>query len=159
MAETLGSLVDKLTIKTIREFHIRGIFKSKKGKSSQHKLKEKLKILTRQKKLLLKEMEEFILRAWEKGVSLRDQKLKLYNRPHNANRIGNIRSISEAINQLSKKNLELWYLEDEARSKDATLSYIGKIKKKIDLANQARNDLIDKIDELFEKRVVLSKRK
>ena len=35
MAETLGSLVDKLTIKSIREFYLQKSIKSKKSKFSQ----------------------------------------------------------------------------------------------------------------------------
>jgi penicillin-binding protein-related factor A (putative recombinase) len=52
------------------------------------------------------------------------------------------------------KNLELWNLEDEARRKDVKLSYIGEIKRKIDLCNQQRNDYMDKIDELLAKKIM-----
>lgn len=159
MAETLGSLVDKLTIKSIREFYIKKMLRSKSSRFSKPQLKEKLKVVRKQKKLLLGEMEEFIVWAAKGNIVLKEEKLKLYNRPQLIGKIGAVNFISKAINELSKKNLELWRLEDEARREDVSLSYIGRVKKKIDAANQQRNDLIDKIDGLFMERIRTFKRK
>ncbi|MDP8253126.1 MAG: DUF4254 domain-containing protein [Candidatus Kaelpia aquatica] len=153
MAETLGSLIDKLTIKSIREFYIKRMLQSKKAKFSKCQLKTKIEMLRKQKKFLLKEIEEFIAEASKGRVVLRDEKLKLYNKPHLIGKIGNIDSVSKAINGLTKKNLELWNLEDEARREDVSLSYIGSIKKKIDVTNQQRNDLIDRTDDLFDQKL------
>jgi hypothetical protein len=89
---------------------------------------------------------------------LRDDKLKLYNSPEMLNRIGKISTLSSAIDKLSKKNLQLWQLEDMARDKKSSLSRIGIVKRKIDAANQQRNDLIDKIDELLEKKIKKKKK-
>ena len=124
---------------------------SKKSDSIQ--LKGKLKILKKQKKRFLEEIEQFIKEACNNGKILKDEKLKLYNKPGTMNRIGKITSLAKGMETLMKKNLELWQLEDEARKVDVPLSYIGKIKRKIDIANQQRNDLIDKIDELLEKSI------
>jgi len=154
MAETLGSLIDKLAIKSIRDFHIKRMLKSKKAKFTKCQLKDKLEILRKQKRSLFKEIEEFIVEAPAGRIALSDEKLKLYNKPHLIGRTGNINSVSKAIDGLTKKNLELWHLEDEARREDVSLSYIGSIKKKIDLVNQQRNDLIDKIDELFSQKLI-----
>lgn len=154
MAETLGSLVDKLSIKSIREFHIKRMLQSKKVKFSTRQLKDKLEILIKQKRSLLKEVEEFIISVSQGAIILKDEKLKLYNNPHLIGKIGNVNSISKAIDELTKKNLELWHLEDEARREDTSLSCIGSIKKKIDATNQQRNDLIDKIDELFGQKLI-----
>jgi hypothetical protein len=153
MAETLGSMIDKLSIKSIREFQIKKMLSSKKGFFSKKELEQKLKILKSQKKALMSEIEEFIACAHKNKKVLKEQKLKIYNRPETMNKIGKISSLSRGIESLTKKNFELWQLEDEARRKDVSLSYIGKIKRKIDVANQQRNDLIDKIDELLEKSV------
>lgn len=153
MAETLGSLIDKLGIKSMKEFHIKKMLQSKKAKFTKCQLKDKLQILRKQKRYLFKEIEEFIVEASEGRIVLRDEKLKLYNKLHLIGRIGNINSISKTIDRLTKRNLELWHLEDEARREDLSLSCIGSIKKKIDIANQQRNDLIDKIDELFEQKL------
>jgi len=153
MAETLGSLVDKLTIKSIREFHLKEILKLKKPKFPKKQVKHKLSMLKKQKVLFFKEIDQFISLASSGKIHLREEKLKLYNRPQDMGKIGKISTIPKAIDALARKNLELWHLEDEARRNDVSLSYIGKIKKKIDLANQQRNDLIDKLDELLETKV------
>ncbi len=149
MAETLGSLIDKLSIKNIREYHLKESLK-KKGSSA---LKNKLKILLKQKRYLLEEIDEFLKEGIEGKRILKDEKLKLYNPPEVVGKIGKIDSLAKAISSITMKNLELWHLEDEARRQDVPLAYIGKIKRKIDRANQQRNDLIDKIDELFARMV------
>ena len=154
MAETLGSLIDKLSIKAIREFHIRKMLAAQTGKRSGAALRGKLDIVGKQKRLILAEVEEFILSAIRQGTAPRDEKIKLYNKPEVMNRIGRISSLAKGIDALMKKNLELWHLEDEARREDAPLAYIGRIKRKIDAANQQRNDLMDRIDELLEQRLL-----
>ncbi|MDD5089783.1 MAG: DUF4254 domain-containing protein [Candidatus Wallbacteria bacterium] len=153
MAETLGSMIDKLSIKSIREFHIKKMANSKKGAFSKEQLMQKLKILKNQKKALISEIEQFIVLAHQQKLVLKDEKLKLYNKPSTMNKIGKITTIAKGIEALTTKNFELWRLEDEARREDVDLSYIGKVKKKIDVANQQRNDLMDKLDEILEKAV------
>jgi len=153
MAETLGSLIDRLAIKSIREFYLHKMLKSKKAKFSRKQVNQKLRILRSQKELLLKEVEEFVSLAPQGRFPLRDDKLKLYNKPEAVGKIGRVNKLSRAIDALTKKNMQLWNLEDEARRQDVSLQYVGRIKKKIDFANQQRNDLIDKIDELLEERV------
>jgi hypothetical protein len=157
MAETLGSLIDKLTIKSIREFYIKAQASSK-GSVQGRLLEQKLEILQGQKTDLLHEIESFISHALKGDMVLRDDKLKLYNSPEMLNRIGKISTLSSAIDKLSKKNLQLWQLEDMARDKKSSLSRIGIVKRKIDAANQQRNDLIDKIDELLEKKIKKKKK-
>lgn len=152
MAETLGSLVDKITIKEIRNYHLREMLKLKEGKFSADAINSKIRLLNQQIKTMDKEIDCFIIAALNGKINLRDEKLKLYNAPEDMNKIPQFASLGATISGLAQKNLELWHLEDEARRKDVTLEYIGGIKKKIDLANQQRNDFIDKIDELFEKK-------
>jgi len=149
MAETLGSLVDKLTIKNIREFYLRRMLFDKKRKFSEKEMKDKLAILSAQKKCLKDEINSFMVTAYVSKSVLKEEKLKLYNAREDMGRIPKTKRIGEAISLLAQKNLELWNLEDEARRRDVDLSHVGSTKRKIDLANQQRNDLIDKIDELF----------
>jgi len=153
MAETLGSLVDKLTIKDIREFHLRQMLEGGDKKFSKEELEGKLAILNSQKQDLAKEIDEFLVLALEGKARLKDEKLKIYNPLKDVGRIAQSDSLGEAISGLAQKNLELWHLEDEARRNDLGLEYVGQIKRKIDLTNQQRNDYIDKIDELFEKKI------
>lgn len=159
MAETLGSLIDKLTIKDLREYHLKEMLKTKSKKFSCAEIEEKVRLLEKQKKNLILEIEGFIAAAIRGRVKLREEKLKLYNPKETIGRIPALDTLGEAMSCLAQKNLELWHLEDEARRKDVSLSYIGKIKGQIDFANQQRNDLIDKIDELFERKVKQKKNK
>ena len=152
MAETLGSLIDKLTIKELREFHVKDFLKNKKsGKGSPQELRRKLGILRTQKRYLIREVEDFIGKAVKDRTIITDEKLKLYNKPDLKGGMRRLKNISSGIDKLAKKNIELWHLEDQARGTDVDNSYIGRIKKRIDKANQQRNDLIDGIDQLFKK--------
>jgi hypothetical protein len=153
MAETFGSLIDKFTIKSIREFYIRKKIKNIASNTEKEKINEKLKILKKQKSFLGDEIESFIAAALKGKITLKDEKLKLYNKPEQVGKIGSVKTIAKAINALASKNMELWNLEDEARRQDVELKYIGEVKKKIDFANQQRNDLIDKIDDILEKEI------
>jgi len=158
MAETLGSLIDKLAIKNLREYHLREINKGKNKKFSSREIKEKLNMLLGQKSQLIQEIEGFIVGAIKGKVLLKDDKLKLYNPVETIGRIPSFNKLGEAISYLVRKNAQLWCLEDEARRHDVSLSYIGKTKKKIDLANQQRNDAVDKVDALFESMIKKHKR-
>jgi len=153
MAETLGSLIDKLAIKNLREYHLREMYQGKNKKFSSKEIKARLNILQKQKRKLIQEIERFIVSAIKGEVLLKDEKLKLYNSSDVISRIPSVKNLGEAIYYLAKMNAQLWHLEDEARRSDVSLSYVGKTKRKIDLANQQRNDFIDKIDALFEKMI------
>jgi len=150
MAETLGSLIDKLTIKDLREYHLSESLRLKTNKFSVADTRRMIELVRRQKKRMLVEIEAFVAAAAAGKAALRDEKLKMYNAVADMNRIPRLTSVGEAISCLAQKNSELWHLEDQARRKDVTLAFIGSIKRKIDLANQQRNDLIDRIDALLE---------
>lgn len=159
MAETLGSLIDKLTIKQLREYHIKEMKLKRNKKFTTKELEDKLKILARQKKEMYNEIDDFIKDAVKKNKVVKDEKLKIYNKREHMGRVGKITSLAKAIEMLGKKNTELWHLEDEARREDKPLSYIGKIKRKIDVTNQSRNDYIDLVDDLFAKMIAVEKKK
>lgn len=149
MAETLGSLLDKFTIKVIREYHITEMIDRGSEKFTKEELQGRLALLQKQKKETMNEIDTYVKAAFSNEMPLRDEKIKLYNARNVMDAIGDVRGIADAIDGLTKKNLEIWHLEDEARRTDVPLDYIGTIKRKIDPANQQRNDFIDKIDELF----------
>jgi hypothetical protein len=150
MAETLGSLVDKITIKEIRKYHLLEMLESKDSKFLPRDINTKISRLNRQINVMTSEIDVFLAAAVKGKITLRDDKLKIYNALEDMNNIPQMFNIGESISGLALKNLELWHLEDEARRRDVGLEYIGGIKKKIDLANQQRNDFIDKIDSLLE---------
>lgn len=45
-----------------------------------------------------------------------------------------------------RANFDLWHIEDEARTPDATPATIADVKRRIDLTNQRRNDLAEELD-------------
>jgi Protein of unknown function (DUF4254) len=45
-----------------------------------------------------------------------------------------------------RANFELWHIEDEARTPGATDSQLAAVKRRIDTANQLRNDLAEELD-------------
>ncbi len=137
--ETLGSLIDKLTIKNIRLFHLK-----------RKKEKKKTSIVKRQIRLLQDEIEGFLSLAIMGKIPLTDEKFKLYNVGLKRKKFKS--HFGELINNLSHTNIKLWYLEDEVRKKDVPDKYIVRIKRQIDYYNQIRNDLIDSIDRLLKKR-------
>jgi len=153
MAETLGSLVDKLTIKSIRQQTLQKMIEAKEAKFSKGDLGEKLELVIKQIGALNEEIDTYLTKAFAGEVPLRDEKIKLYNKPEIIGKIGEVSKVSEAIEGLAQKNWELWQLEDEARREDVSLEYIGEVKRKIDVVNQSRNDFIDRIDLLFEEKI------
>jgi len=146
LAETLGSLVDKLTIKNIRLNNLR----KKRGKN-----KRKIGIVQSQRRELIEEMDQFLAQALKGKVKLKDEKVKLYKQPRAEEKI--LATLGALVDRLCQKNMQLWHLEDEARRSDVNDAYIGRIKRKIDITNLSRNDLIDRIDELLERKVKKSK--
>ena len=146
MAETLGSLVDKLTIKNIRLNNLR---------KERKKSKKKIDIVQSQRRDLIDEMNQFLARALKGKVKLKDEKVKLYRQPKAEEKIS--RTLGALVDRLCERNIQLWHLEDEARRSDVNDAYIGRIKRKIDIANQSRNDLIDRIDELLKRKIKKSK--
>lgn len=58
--------------------------------------------------------------------------------------------MAETLGTLTDKltivNLKIWHMEDEARRKDVDDSHIANAKRKIDVLNQQRNDLMGEID-------------
>ena len=146
MAETLGSLIDKLTIKNIRLDNLR-----KKGKKSR----KKMNMVQSQRRRLIEEMDQFLAQALKGKVKLKDEKVKLYRQSKGGEKISG--TLGPLVDSLCQKNMQLWHLEDEARRSDVSDAYIGRIKRKIDIANLSRNDLIDRIDELLQRKVKKAK--
>jgi hypothetical protein len=48
-----------------------------------------------------------------------------------------------------RANFDLWHIEDEARSPGATDSDLAQVKRRIDPANQLRNDLVEELDRVL----------
>jgi len=150
MAETLGSLIDKLSIKNLRYWHLDEDAQDKDGSDPQkEELTAKMKLVDRQRKELLEEIDGFLEAAFAGKVRIRDEKVKLYK---NLNVISSedLNHLGETVSKLAMSNIKLWHLEDEVRREDLPDADIVKIKRTIDTNNQERNNFMDKVDEILE---------
>ena len=150
MAETLGSLVDKLSIKNLRIWHLDEALDQDSG-SKNEELKAKRDLANKQRENLVNEINEFLIAALKGQVCIRDEKIKMYNNT-NVSSSDNIEKLGEAVSELAFRNIRLWHFEDDVRRTDLEDSQIVKIKRQIDSTNQERNDLMDKVDEILQSR-------
>jgi hypothetical protein len=146
MAETLGSLVDKLSIKNLRIWHLEEVLEKD---SDSEKLKAKRDLADKQRQNLVQEINGFLVAALQGEVCIRDEKIKMYTNT-NVSSSDNIKKLGEAVSELAFRNIKLWHFEDEVRRTDLSDSEIVKIKRRIDTTNQERNDLMDKVDEILQ---------
>ena len=149
MAETLGSLVDKLSIKNLRIWHLDEALEEASG-SERKELQAKRDLADRQRQELAKEIDSFLGAALRGEVRIRDEKIKMYNNT-NVSSSDAIKALGSAVSELAFRNIKLWHLEDEVRRTDLPDAEIVQTKRKIDTTNQERNDLMDKVDEILSK--------
>ena len=146
MAETLGSLVDKLSIKNLRIWHLEEALEKDSG---SEELKAKRDLADKQRQNLVEEINGFLVAALQGEVCIRDEKIKMYTNT-NVSSSDSIKKIGEAVSELAFRNIKLWHCEDEVRRMDLEDSEIVKIKRRIDTTNQERNDLMDKVDQILQ---------
>jgi len=149
MAETLGSLIDKLSIKNLRYWHLDELIQQENSSDLKtEELKAKLITVGNQRKDLLNEIDTFLAAALAGEVKVCDEKVKLY-RNTNVSSLENVSKLGEAVSELAMSNTRIWHLEDEVRREDLLDSEIVKLKRKIDQNNQERCNLVDKVDEIL----------
>ena len=150
MAETLGSLIDKLSIKNLRYWHLDEDSQARDSSDPQkQELMDKMELVDRQRKDLLEEIDVFLSSAFAGEVRIRDEKVKLYKNL-NVTSADDVNHLGEAVSKLAMSNIKLWHLEDEVRREDLPDTDIVKTKRKIDTNNQERNNFMDKVDEILE---------
>ena len=150
MAETLGSLIDKLSIKNLRYWHLDEDSQARDASDpQQQELIAKMELVDRQRKELLEEIDVFLSSALAGEVRIRDEKVKLYKNL-NVTSADDVNHLGEAVSKLAMSNIKLWHLEDEVRREDLPDTDIVKTKRKIDTNNQERNNFMDKVDEILE---------
>ena len=150
MAETLGSLIDKLSIKNLRYWHLDEDSQARDSSDPQkQELMDKMELVDRQRKELLEEIDVFLSSALAGEVRIRDEKVKLYTNL-NVTSADDVNHLGEAVSKLAMSNIKIWHLEDEVRREDLPDTDIVKTKRKIDTNNQERNNFMDKVDEILE---------
>ena len=155
MAETLGSLVDKLSIKNLRIWHLDEVLANDPA-SKLEEFQAKRDLADRQRQDLIKEIDSFLDAALRGEVRIRDEKIKMYTNT-NVSSSETIKALGNAVSELACRNIKLWHLEDEVRRTDLPDATIVQTKRKIDATNQERNDLIDKVDQILSKHSLTSK--
>jgi len=150
MAETLGSLIDKLSIKNLRYWHLDEAAQARDASDLQkQELMDKMELVDRQRKELLEEIDVFLSSALAGEVRIRDEKVKLYKNLNVAS-AEDVNHLGVAVSKLAMSNIKLWHLEDEVRREDLPDADVVKTKRKIDTNNQERNNFMDKVDEILE---------
>jgi hypothetical protein len=138
MAETLGSLCDKLTIVKLKQFHSDS--------------KEKLISLSEQENQLQSEIDDFISAAIEGRIStdrLTFAANKVYKQEGNT--VANIGgTIGEIFSKLAEVNCKLWHEQELVYEFDKVpVTKKNEVVKKLALLNLERNKCIDQIDKHF----------
>ena len=138
MAETLGSLCDKLTIIKLKQFHTED--------------PERTKSLNMQEKQLIEEIDLFLLGAITGEIPL--DKLgfkanKVYKTAGNETReiSGNL---GEVFSELAKVNCDLWHEQEKVYEFETVAAHEkDKVVKKLAILNLERNKCIDRINDLL----------
>ena len=138
MAETLGTLSDKLTIVKLKQFHTED--------------ENRLQSLSKQEKQLQEEIDEFVFNAVSGKIppeKLTFSANKVYKKDGNEtqNLTG---SIGQVFGFLADTNCKLWHVQEKvyefetipADDKDGVI-------KELAILNLERNNYIDEIDKLF----------
>jgi Protein of unknown function (DUF4254) len=82
MAETLGSLVDKLTIKNLRLWHLEDIRRDVTMPDSERlSAADKVSQVNQQRNDLIDEIDQFLADAIAGVVKITDPKVKIYHQP------------------------------------------------------------------------------
>jgi hypothetical protein len=132
--DTIGSLVDKLSILEIRKDHTQD--------------PESIRILNETSERLKNEINEIISKVLRGQISdewaIRQPKLKNY--AHQDNQIEKSEGLAKAIQNLIQANIQLWNIEDTRRDKSLADHVRLAAADQISVWNKKRNDAMDNID-------------
>lgn len=139
MAETLGSLCDKLTIIKLKQFHADDA--------------DKLKSLTAQERQLQSEIDEFISAALSGDIPIKRLTFsanKIYKQ--SGNTIAEVfGSLGATFSQLADVNCRLWHQQEYVYDfENVPANKKNDVVKQLALLNLERNQCIDHIDKQFQ---------
>lgn len=138
MAETLGTLCDKLTIVKLKQYHTEE--------------DSRLKSLSSQEQLLVKEMDDFVAHALNGQIPIEKLSFKANKVfKQEGNEIQNINgSIGEVFAKLAQINCDLWHEQEKVYEFEKVLpDQKDLVVKKLAILNLERNKCIDLIDSNF----------
>lgn len=143
MAETLGSLCDKLTIVKLKQYHTGDV--------------ERLESLTHQETQLCEEIDAFIYDAVMEKIPqerLVFSSNKIYKKQ--GNEITEITgSLSTGFAELAKVNCDLWHEQEKVYEfENVPFGEKDKVVKRLALLNLQRTQCIDLIDKKFKDMVI-----
>ena len=135
MAETLGSLCDKLTIVKLKQFHTQD--------------EQRLKSLGQQEVQLRDEIDDFVAAALSGNIAperLTFSANKVFKREGNA--VAEVRgTLGEVFAQLAQVNCQLWHEQEKVYEfEDVPADQKNGVVKQLALLNLSRNQCIDQID-------------
>ncbi len=153
MAETLGSLIDKISIGKIRESKIASKVTDNPQSAVDTSTKRLLFSIIATNKALEDELDELVAQSISGAVkTLTEPKNKLY---YDASiKLDDEKTIGSYISDLFEANQKLWELEDMRRDKSFSDDVRLRASDMVADFNQKRNLNIDKINELFEKMII-----
>ncbi|MBI1824727.1 MAG: hypothetical protein HY200_01235 [Nitrospirae bacterium] len=140
MAETLGSLCDKLTIIKLKEWHSEDL--------------QRLKSLALQEKQIQEEIDGYILDAVSGRIApdrLTFSSNKVYKKEGNA--VGDIKgSLGGIFSQLAEVNCKLWHVQENVYDFEKIPGpEKDRVVRQLALLNLERNKCIDQLDLNFQK--------
>lgn len=146
MAETLGSLCDKLTIVKLKQYHSDD--------------KQRLESLAKQEVQLQAEINDFILKAIAGNIpaeKLTFSANKVFKKEGNDTR--NITgSIGEVFAELAKVNCDLWHEQEKVYEfENVPAAEKDMVVKRLAILNLERNKCIDSIDRQFQQTLTTGK--
>jgi len=139
MAETLGSLCDKLSIVKLKQYH------SNDEQKSQSLIEQELQ--------LSREIDEFLRDALSGTIPpsrLTFSANKIFKKDGNALSAVPDTSIGAAFSELAKVNCDLWHEQEKVYEfEQVPADDKNRVVKQLALLNLRRNQCIDAIDKLF----------
>src|SRR2546425_3454030 len=140
MAETLGSLADKLTTVKLKLLHTDD--------------DERMRSLKAQEKQLQDEINEFISAAFSGEIPLERLTFsanKVYKRDGNV--VPDFRgTVGQLFSQLAETNTRLWHIQEKVYEFDnIPLDQKDEVIKQLAIVNLERNQCIDRLDEEFQR--------
>ncbi len=138
MAETLGSLCDKLTIVKLKQWHCKD--------------ENKLKSLAVQEKQLQAEINDFVIASVSGKIPIENLTFasnKVYKQELNA--VPDVAgTIGEVFSQLAEVNCKLWHEQEKVYEfEKVPLSEKDKVVKQLAVLNLERNKCINEIDNTY----------